>query len=58
VPSKHNPHSPRPALRLVETKPPEPKWSGRRRIIVMIALGVTMWGAVAAVAWLLTRVLT
>lgn len=46
----------RPPLRLVEP-PPEPRWSGRRRVAVMIGLGVLVWILVAGGAWLLARAL-
>ncbi|WP_395943829.1 hypothetical protein [Brevundimonas sp.] len=46
---------PRPQLRLVEPSTPEPRWSGRRSIVVMIGLGVLLWALVAAAGWLLAR---
>ena len=45
-----------PPLRLVEP-PQEPRWSGRRRVAVMIGLGVLVWFLVAGGAWLLARAL-
>jgi hypothetical protein len=45
----------RPSLRLVEPPPAEPRWSGRRSVVVMIGLGALLWLLVAAVGWLLAR---
>lgn len=60
VKPKAKPSHPRPALCLAETMPQapaEPKWSGRRRIVVMLGLGVLMWMLVAGVCWFLARLL-